>query len=555
METRHHRFWHTAREFLTHWTVAGAILAVTGAAPEHWFADLAHKLPLPFENMPPWLGHLDYRLVALIAGLSIIVGDTLWRHHGAVRSHMPEPAVAIPATEAARADVLPLPDKPSIAVLPFTNLSGDLAQEYFSDGITDDIITELSRFRALFVIASSSTFTYKGKPTDVRQVARELGVRYVLEGSARKSGNHARVSAKLVDAVSGSQLWAEHYDRTLDDVFALQEDVTRGIVTAVAPEVELAEMAHARHGNANDNALHLIWRAQGMMHEGVRRGDASLVLDAIAKARQAIAADPASLAAYNILAWSHWSCHLYRWGPEPAKALDAMSSAIEQMQRIDALDHRTLTICGVVRVVRGEQERGLVDLRRAIEVNPNSSLSLMWLALCEAMGGSAEDARTHANLSLRLKSPRLLDWGGASRACHGGFSGARLCGGHALGRVVDPIGTIGTVPPHDHDREFRAERRHRAGGPGVGDAQWLCAGIHTQSVPRRGRCVQAAGRRGASAGRPAAGRGERLIMPNLTRTKLTVAAVPPARRPRHGRLPRAMAHRDAGSTQWYPRSA
>jgi adenylate cyclase len=405
METRHHRFWHTAREFLTHWTVAGAILAVTGAAPEHWFADLAHKLPLPFENMPPWLGHLDYRLVALIAGLSIIVGDTLWRHHGAVRSHMPEPAVAIPATEAARADVLPLPDKPSIAVLPFTNLSGDLAQEYFSDGITDDIITELSRFRALFVIASSSTFTYKGKPTDVRQVARELGVRYVLEGSARKSGNHARVSAKLVDAVSGSQLWAEHYDRTLDDVFALQEDVTRGIVTAVAPEVELAEMAHARHGNANDNALHLIWRAQGMMHEGVRRGDASLVLDAIAKARQAIAADPASLAAYNILAWSHWSCHLYRWGPEPAKALDAMSSAIEQMQRIDALDHRTLTICGVVRVVRGEQERGLVDLRRAIEVNPNSSLSLMWLALCEAMGGSAEDARTHANLSLRL-NPR-----------------------------------------------------------------------------------------------------------------------------------------------------
>jgi len=404
MQTRHHRLWHTAREYLTHWTVAGAILAITGAAPEHWFAHLAHELPLPFEAMPPWLGNLDYRLVVLIAGLSIIVGDTLWRHHGH-RPHTPESAVPIPAPAADKPDALPLPDKPSIAVLPFTNLSGDPAQEYFSDGITEDITTELSRFRALFVIASSSTFTYKGKPTDVRQVARELGVRYVLEGSARKSGDHARVSAKLIDAISGSQLWAEHYDRTLEDVFALQEDLTRGIVTAVAPEVELAEMAHARHANSNDNALHLIWRAQGLMHEGVRMGEASLVLDAITKARQAIAADPASLAAYNVLAWSLWSCHLYRWGPEPAKALDAMSSAIEHMQRIDALDHRTLTICGVVRVIKGEQERGLVDLRRALEVNPNSSLSLMWLALCEAMAGSGEEARAHANQSLRL-NPR-----------------------------------------------------------------------------------------------------------------------------------------------------
>ena len=404
MATRHHGIWHTAREFLTHWTVAGAILAVTGAAPEHWFADLAQALPLPFENLPPWLGHLDARLVVMAVGLSIIVGDTLWRHHGR-GAHPPETAAVATAAAPARPQALPLPDKPSIAVLPFSNLSGDPAQEYFSDGITDDIITELSRFRALFVIAGSSTFTYKGKPADVRQVARELGVRYVIQGSARKAGNRARVSAQLVDAVTGSHLWTETYDRTLEDVFALQEDVTRGIVTAVAPEVELAEMAHARHASQNDNALHFIWRAQALMHDGVRQGEAPLVLEAIDMARQAIVAEPASLAAYNVLAWSHWSCHLYRWGSEPEKALDAMASAIEQMQRIDALDHRTLTICGVVRVVKGEQERGLVDLRRALEVNPNSSVSLMWLALCEAMSGLGADARTHALLSLRL-NPR-----------------------------------------------------------------------------------------------------------------------------------------------------
>jgi len=404
MEQRHHQVWHTIREFLTHWSIAGAILAATGAAPEHWFADVLQQVPLPYEAMPPWLRHVDYRLVALIVGLLIIVADTLWRHHGHHPAKPEHPTVAT-ATAPDQPAALPLPDKPSIAVLPFVNLSGDPAQEYLSDGITEDIITELSRFRGLFVIARNSVFSYKDKPADVRQVARELGVRYVLEGSARKSGNRARVSAQLVDAATGNHLWAEHYDRTLEDVFALQEDVTRGIVAAVAPELEEAEVAHARRASHDDNAVHLTWRAQGLSHDGVRKGQAALVLEAIDMARQAIAADPAALAAYNVLAWAQWSCHLYRWGPEPAQALAAMGAAIEQMQRIDALDHRTLTISGVLRVVTGEQGRGLADLRRALEVNPNSAISLMWLALCEAMVGLGDDARTHAMLSLRL-NPR-----------------------------------------------------------------------------------------------------------------------------------------------------
>jgi TolB-like protein len=290
MEKRHHQIWHTVREYATHWTIAGAILAVTGAAPDHWLAEFWREIPIPRASLPLWFAQVDYRLVAVIAGLSIVVGDTLWRHHRP--QTVPETKPELPQVETGKPEVLALPDKPSIAVMPFANLSGDPGQEYFSDCITEDIITELSRFPALFVIARNSTSTYKNKPADVRQVARELGVHYVLEGSARKAGNRLRVTAQLIDAVNGNQLGAEHFDCTLEDVFAVQEDVTRGIVSAVAPEVELAEVAAAHRVRSSDTAVHLTWRAQGLMSEGVHKGEAAPVLDAIATARQAIATDP-----------------------------------------------------------------------------------------------------------------------------------------------------------------------------------------------------------------------------------------------------------------------
>jgi adenylate cyclase len=138
-------------------------------------------------------------------------------------------------------DALPLPDKPSIAVLAFTNMSGDPQQEYFSDGIADDIITELSRSRSLFVIARNSSFTYRGRSVDIKQVSRELGVRYVLEGSVRRSGARVRVVAQLIDAETGSHIWAERYDRALEDVFAVQDEITTAVVTAIQPAVGDAE--------------------------------------------------------------------------------------------------------------------------------------------------------------------------------------------------------------------------------------------------------------------------------------------------------------------------
>ena len=156
------------------------------------------------------------------------------------------PASAVPASTAGVMKPLPLPDKPSIAVLPFTNMSGDPEQEYFADGVVEDIITALSRFKWLFVIARNSSFTYKGYSVDVKQVGSELGVRYVLEGSIRKSGNRVRVTAQLIDAGTGGHLWADRFDGPLDDIFGLQDQVTGGVVGAISPKLQQAEIDRAR---------------------------------------------------------------------------------------------------------------------------------------------------------------------------------------------------------------------------------------------------------------------------------------------------------------------
>ena len=148
-------------------------------------------------------------------------------------------ATVAPAT--AQQTPLPLPDKPSIAVLPFQNMSGDPEQEYFVDGMVEDIITALSRFKSLFVIARNSSFAYKGKSPDIRQVGRELGVRYVLEGSVRKAGNRLRITAQLIDTASGAHAWADRFEGALEDVFAFQNEVTEKVVAAIAPHLERAE--------------------------------------------------------------------------------------------------------------------------------------------------------------------------------------------------------------------------------------------------------------------------------------------------------------------------
>ena len=300
---------------------------------------------------------------------------------------------------------LALPDKPSIAVLPFQNMSGDQEQDYFADGLAEDIITELSRFREFAVIARNSTFFYKGKPVDVAQVARDLKVRYVLEGSVRRVGNRVRVTAQLIDAATNDHLWAERYDREQADVFDLQEEITRTVVASIAPRIDLAEIARSQSDPTNLHARQLAWRAAGLFLEGLNGGNAALMQEAIAACEQAIAADAASLAAHFTLFGAHWICHLYRWGDRPDGALDRAWAVVERMTAINSQDERTLTARGWVRVTRGEYRGGLADLRRAHEVNPNYANALIALAFAEATTGLAQEAEAHAQLALRL-SPR-----------------------------------------------------------------------------------------------------------------------------------------------------
>src|SRR3954471_19247512 len=181
------------------------------------------------------------------------------------------PATTAPPSLSTPADALPLPDRPSIAALPFVNLSGDAEQEYFTDGVVEDIISALSRIRWLFVIARNSSFTYKGRAVDVKQVGRELGVRYVLEGSVRKAANRVRITGQLIDATTGAHLWADRFEGTLDDVFELQDQITASVVGAIAPQLERAEIERAkRKPTGSLGAYDYYLRGRTHLNQGTR---------------------------------------------------------------------------------------------------------------------------------------------------------------------------------------------------------------------------------------------------------------------------------------------
>src|ERR1700759_803029 len=197
------------------------------------------------------------------------------------------------------APMLALPDKPSIAVLPFTNMSGDPEQEYFADGIVEDIITALSRMTWLVVIARNSSFTYKGKAVDIKQVGRELGVRYVLEGSVRKAGNRVRITGQLIDAATGTHLWADRFDGALEDVFELQDEVTTNVIGAISPKLEQAEIERARRKPTEKLAAYdYFLRGMANIYQGTKQAN----LEALQNFQQAISVDENFSTAYGMCA-------------------------------------------------------------------------------------------------------------------------------------------------------------------------------------------------------------------------------------------------------------
>ena len=281
----------------------------------------------------------------------------------------------------------PLPDKPSIAVLPFTNMSGDPEQEYFVDGMTEAIITELARVPALFVIARNTTFTYKGKAVNVEQVGRELGVRYVIEGSVQKAGERVRITAQLIDASSGGHLWAERYDRALMDIFALQDDVTREIVAAL--EVKLAWPEDARRPVAhteNLDAYDLYLRAQEMS----RQTTIESAREAQSLFEQAVSLDPDYAAAYAGLAWVHFRYWAMLWSNDPETLTRSRDAALRAVALDPSLSvaHQQL---GRLELWRKEHDLAIATVERALALNPNDADS--YAALAEMLNWSGEAER------------------------------------------------------------------------------------------------------------------------------------------------------------------
>ena len=269
----------------------------------------------------------------------------------------------------------PLPEKPSIAVLPFENLSGDPQQDYFSDGITETIITELSKVSNMFVIARNSVFTYKGKPVKVQQVAEELGVRYVLEGSFQRADDSVRITAQLVDALTGHHMWAERYDRELEDIFALQDDITQNVVTAL--EVTLTEGEQARvwrrHTN-NPEAYQYFLR--GMEH--MRRFTEADNAQAQRLFEKAVAVDPGFANAWVDLARTHFFDVRFAWSNDPSRSLARATELAEKALALDDTNADTYAMLGNLALIKGQHEQALAHCDKALSLNPQAVV----LALC-----------------------------------------------------------------------------------------------------------------------------------------------------------------------------
>jgi TolB-like protein len=293
---------------------------------------------------------------------------------------------------------LPLPDKPSIAVLPFDNMSGDPEQEYFADGMSEDLITGLARIHWLFVIARNSTFVYKNRIVDVKQVARELGVRYVLEGSVRRAGTRLRISTQLIDAVTGGHHWAEHYDRELGDIFAVQDEITGSVAAAIEPRVLAAEGIRTLSRSTNDlDAWELVARAQTQFWR-MTKADCGTAIAALHRAAEAYPyyAPARSLLGFCLVFAAHMG-----WTNRERDLIPGR----EHAARAIALDDRDPwghIAQGYWALMERRTEESIASFRRALDFNPNSASAHAHLGHGLAFSGRDREAIVHAQDAIRL---------------------------------------------------------------------------------------------------------------------------------------------------------
>jgi adenylate cyclase len=326
--------------------------------------------------------------IAILTVLVIVVVSVIW--HFYPRAPEIEPA-------SVEKMAYPLPDKPSIAVLPFDNMSGDPEQEFFSDGITEQIISSLSKTDKLFVIARNSTFTYKDKPVKVKQVAEELGVHYVLEGSVRKSEDRVRITAQLIDAVAGNHLWAESYDRDLKDIFALQDEITMKIVTALQiklTEGEQARMWAKKYGNIDVylkffETLSLF--RKGTKESIIRYGQVGQELVDMA---------PESQLGYITLAWYNWS--LAMWGESPQEFIAKAFKLAQKALSLDESDSYSHALLGTIYLFMRQYEKAITSGERSVELEPNGALVHGTLGSTLCYAGRIDEGINQLKQGIRL---------------------------------------------------------------------------------------------------------------------------------------------------------
>ncbi len=413
--------WRAVGEHATAWVVGGVLLAATGFAPEEWLARTVHGLHIPESVLHLWAAGVDVRVVPIAIGVVVIAVGLLRQHQAlllAPSSGPPVPRAGPAGTTSVNAasvtktvdqslvqghpDQLPLPDRPSIAVLPFANLSGDPEQEYFSDGVADDIITELSRDRALFVIARNSSFTYRGRSIDVKQVGRELGVRYVVEGSVRRETGRVRVSAQLIDAMTGDHIWADRYDRALEHVFAVQDEITEAVTTAIRPAVGGAEQRRVlRKPPGSLSAWETYQRGLWHLAKGTSEGteQARVLFEEAAKM------DPAFASAFAGLAWTHIRDAVFH-GTRPFVEAAAMAQVeARKAVALDPNDSEAQATLALAFRAAGDANASLDCAERALSLNRNSAAAHYAKGAAVMMSGQFAEGRINMTTSLRL-NPR-----------------------------------------------------------------------------------------------------------------------------------------------------
>jgi adenylate cyclase len=336
-----------------------------------------------------------------LAGLALIAAVIVFVQHLSLRP--PTTTASIPP---AQPPALALPDKPSIAVLPFTNMSGDRDQEYFSDGITEDLITALSRLPSLFVIARTSSFAYKGKAEKVQDIARELGVAYVLEGGVRKSGNSVRITAQLVDAATGDHMWAQHYDRPLKDIFSLQDEIVGKIVTTLNLQLSLWETYGLLVTRRTDNL-----EAYDYFLRGLEYTWSSFTKAENEKARRmyekAVNLDPNYSDAFASLGFTYFEDWGWRWSLD-AHDLDRASELEQQAVGLDDSQPLPHALLGAIYLYKRQHDQALAEGQRAIGLDPNFAPAYLWMAETLTFSGKPAEAVVLAEKAMRL-DPRNRD--------------------------------------------------------------------------------------------------------------------------------------------------